>query len=74
VVQMLIRRKAAIDVQNHDGDTALLAASRAGSTASARLLRAAGASTSLRNGKRASAADIARDRGFTGLAAELESK
>jgi ankyrin repeat protein len=74
VVQALLRRKVAVDLQNHDGDTALMAASRAGNALACRALIAAGASTSLRNTKRATAVDVARDRGFLTLASEIDGK
>ncbi len=60
--------------RNQDGDTALIAASRNGNAAAVKVLLAGGASTVLRNGKRATAADVARDRGFGDLAAPIGSK
>jgi len=56
------------------GDTALMVASRAGNLAAGKLLIAAGASTSLRNTKRATAGDVARDRGFATLVNAIEGK
>jgi ankyrin repeat protein len=73
-VRMVLQHAPDINAQNQDGDTALIAASRAGNTAAVKVLLAGGASTALRNGKRATAADVARDRGFGSLAAELGGK
>jgi len=74
MVRMVLQHGPDINAQNQDGDTALIAASRAGNTAAVKVLLAGGASTVLRNGKRATAADVARDRGFGTLAAELGGK
>ena len=59
---------------NRDGDTALIAASRNGNRAAVKVLLARGASTALRNSKRATAADVARDRGFADLAEVIGGK
>src|SRR5258708_22538403 len=73
-VQALLRKANGVDGQNQDGDTALMTACRACNLAASKLLIAAGASTSLRNTKRATAGDVARDRGFGALAQGLEGK
>ncbi len=74
VQALVVHKTDGVDAQNQDGDTALMAASRAGNLAASKLLIAAGASTSLRNTKRATAVDVARDRGFAALARTLEGK
>jgi uncharacterized protein len=68
LVHSLLQRSANVNATNRDGDTALIAASRIGNKAAVKVLLAGGASTVLRNGKRATAADVARDRGFGDLA------
>jgi len=73
-VQALLRLHEGIDSQNQVGDTALMVASRAGNLPASKLLLAAGASTSLRNTKRATAGDVARDRGFAAVASAIEGK
>jgi ankyrin repeat protein len=67
-------RSADVNAQNQDGDTALIAASRSGNAAAAKALLAGGASTVPRNNKRATAADVARDRGFGELAQQIGGK
>ena len=74
LVQSLLQRPGDVNATNRDGDTALIAASRNGNRAAVKVLLAGGASTVLRNGKRATAADVARDRGFGDLAALIGSK
>jgi uncharacterized protein len=71
VVRVLLAQSPNLNLQNQAGDTALIAASRAGDSAICRLLLASGADRSLRNGAGASAADVARRLGFAPLAAEL---
>ena len=48
IVEMLLQRKAAVDLQNRDGGTALIAAARNGHIAVAHRLLAAGAKTEVR--------------------------
>jgi ankyrin repeat protein len=74
VLPLLLRGPPVTNQQNRHGDTALIAASRFGNAMACRLLLAAGASTALRNKNRASAADVARERGFTSLAQEIEKR
>ena len=74
VVPLLLRGQQITNQQNRHGDTPLIAASRYGSTEVCRLLLDAGASAALRNKNRNTAADVARERGFTGLAQELEQR
>jgi ankyrin repeat protein len=71
VVALLLRAGAAVNQQNARGDTPLIVAGRQGDAATCRALLAAGASRSLRNSVRATAADAARERGFASLADEL---
>ena len=74
VVQALLAQKPDLNIQNKAGDTALMAASRAGDTAICHLLLTAGANRSLRNGAGVSAGDMAAGRGFAAIAKELSGK
>jgi len=62
-----------VNAQNKFGDTALIAASRAGDTAVCKLLLSAGADTRLRNSSRKTAGEIAKMRGFAEVKSLLES-
>ena len=74
VVGVLLAHGAQMDLANHSGDTALMAASRTGALPVCTALLQAGASRSVRNSMHATAADIARQRGFTDLAQLLEGR
>jgi ankyrin repeat protein len=71
IVAKLLAARVEKDAQNEFGDTALIIASRNGNTALVRQLLKSGASTRLRNKNRASAADVAKARAFTGIVALL---
>jgi ankyrin repeat protein len=74
LIKSLLQHGALIDRQNKDGDTALTLASSSGNAPAVKVLLANHASTALRNGKRSTAADVARDRGFAIIAQTIEGK
>lgn len=73
VLELLLSRRVAVDAADEFGDTALMAAARAGHAEVCQKLLAAGANARLRNRDRTTAADLAEARGFHSLAERLKS-
>ena len=74
MVASLLAHGAQVDLTNKFGDTALMAASRAGALPVCTALLQVGASRAVRNTMHATAGDIARQRGFNDLAQLLERR
>jgi ankyrin repeat protein len=73
-VRLLIASGAKLDVQNNQGDTALIFAVRNGHASTARMLLAAKADLDLRNLDRASAKDIAEKLGDNNMVSLLTQR
>jgi ankyrin repeat protein len=73
-VRSLLQARASVDAQNALGDTALIAAARAGNAEICSQLLHAGSNTRLRNQDKVTATDVANLRGFASVAQVIDSR